>query len=259
MIETVDKECPVLSRENIQDDIKYLGTICQRAIQREQKGKYFSLTIDHWTSPNDETYSCLTVHWIDSGKMCWGVLAFEVFHGTTVGVELGKDFERVFNEYTFDLKFIVAVVTDTTGNMNTFGKYLGEKGVTHIYCMDRVLHLNAKHAFNDNNLPNSDNAMRAAQSLVEYSTKSTRVFNEYTFDLKFIVAVVTDTTGNMNTFGKYLGEKGVTHIYCMDRVLHLNAKHAFNDNNLPNSDNAMRAAQSLVEYSTKSTQAMDSL
>ena len=42
-------------------------------------------------------------------------------------------------------------------------------------------------------------------------------------------------------------------------VLHLNAKHAFNDNNLPNSDNAMRAAQSLVEYFTKSTQAMDKL
>jgi hypothetical protein len=61
-----------------------------------------------------------TVHWIESGKMCQAVLAFEVFHGTTAGVELGKDFERVFNEYTFVLKLIVAVVTDTTGNMNTF-------------------------------------------------------------------------------------------------------------------------------------------
>ena len=92
----------------------------------------------------------------------------------TAGVELGKDFEWVFNEYTFDLKFIVAVVTDTTGNMNTFGKYLGEKGVTHLYCVDHVLHLNAEHAFNDNNLPNSDNAMRAACSLVEFFTKSTQ-------------------------------------------------------------------------------------
>jgi hypothetical protein len=44
MIETVDK---VLSRENIRDDIKYLGNICRRAIQRELKGKYFSLTTDH--------------------------------------------------------------------------------------------------------------------------------------------------------------------------------------------------------------------
>jgi hypothetical protein len=48
MIEMVDKECPVLSRENnIWDDIKYLETICRIAIQRELKGKYFSLTTDH--------------------------------------------------------------------------------------------------------------------------------------------------------------------------------------------------------------------
>jgi hypothetical protein len=159
MIEMVDKEwCPMLSRENIQDDMKYLGTICRIAIQRELKGKYFSLATDHWISPNDETYSCLVVHWIESGKMCWAVLALKVFHGMTAGVELGKDFEWVFNEYTFDLKLIVAVVTDITENMDTFGKYLREKGVTHLYCVDHVLHLNAKHAFNDNNLPNSDNA-----------------------------------------------------------------------------------------------------
>jgi hypothetical protein len=32
--------------------------------------------------------------------------------------------------------------------------------MTHLYCvLDHVLHLNTKHAFNDNNLPNSDNAM----------------------------------------------------------------------------------------------------
>jgi hypothetical protein len=37
------------------------------------------------------------VHWIESGKMCWAVLAFEIFHGMTAGVELGKDFKRVFN------------------------------------------------------------------------------------------------------------------------------------------------------------------
>jgi hypothetical protein len=106
------------------------------------------------------------------------VLAFEVFHGTTTGVELGKDFVRVFNEYGFDREFIVAVVTDTTGNMNTFGQSLRDVGVTHLYCVDHVLHLNAKHAYNDDNLPNSDNAMRAARSLVEYFTKSTQAMDK---------------------------------------------------------------------------------
>jgi hypothetical protein len=44
MIKTIDTQCPVLSRENIQDDIKYVGTIFWIAIQRELRGKYFSLT-----------------------------------------------------------------------------------------------------------------------------------------------------------------------------------------------------------------------
>jgi hypothetical protein len=102
MIETIDSKCPVFSRENIQDDIQYLGMVCRRVIQRELREKYFSLTTDHWTSPIDETYSCLTAHWIENGKMCHSVLSFEVFHGTTTGVEVGKDFERVFTKYTFD-------------------------------------------------------------------------------------------------------------------------------------------------------------
>ena len=51
-------------------------------------------------------------------------LEFEVFHGSTKGELLGKDFMHKFDLYEFDLKYVVAVVTDTTGNMNTFGKYL---------------------------------------------------------------------------------------------------------------------------------------
>ena len=50
MVKTIDKSCPVMTRENVQDDIMYLGTICWKAIQRELKGKHFSLTTDHWTS-----------------------------------------------------------------------------------------------------------------------------------------------------------------------------------------------------------------
>ena len=116
--------------------------------------------------------SCLTAHWVESGRMHHAVLTFEVFCGSTTGVELGKHFQRVFDEYNFDLKFVVAIITDTTCNMNTFWEYLQQRGVAHLYCVDHVLHLNAKHAYNDANLPDSGNAIKAAHSLVEYFTKS---------------------------------------------------------------------------------------
>jgi hypothetical protein len=110
--------------------------------------------------------SCLTAHWVESGRMHHAVLTFEVFCGSTTGVELGKHFQRVFDEYNFDLKFVVAIITDTTCNMNTFWEYLQQRGVAHLYCVDHVLHLNAKHAYNDANLPDSGNAIKAARSFV---------------------------------------------------------------------------------------------
>lgn len=101
--------------------------------------------------------------------MCHAMLVFEVFYSTTMRLNLEKILlERVLNEYTFDLNFIVAVVGDTKYSkyMNTSEKYLRERGLAHLYnCVDHVLHLNTRHAFNANdNLPKSDNAMRAAHS-----------------------------------------------------------------------------------------------
>lgn len=119
-----EKSAEIFTRGHIRNDIEKLGEVAREALKRELKGKYFSVTTDHWTSPNNETYSCLTANWIQDGIMKRCVLAFEVFHGTTAGYELGKDFISKFDEYGFELSFVVAVVTDTTGNMNTFGEYL---------------------------------------------------------------------------------------------------------------------------------------
>jgi len=146
MMSTIDPFYPKTTTKAVRNDISYLGIVSREALKRELKGKYFSLTTNHWTSPNDETYSCLTAHWIENGMMHRAVLTFEVFSGTTNGHALGEDFVRVFNLYEFDLKYVVAVVTDTTGNMNTFGEYLRQRGVKHLYCVDHVLHLNAKLA-----------------------------------------------------------------------------------------------------------------
>jgi hypothetical protein len=61
---------------------------------------------------------------IVDGNLLRYVIHFEVHRGTTAGKELGKELINIFESYGFDTKFIVAVVTDTTGNMNTFGCHL---------------------------------------------------------------------------------------------------------------------------------------
>jgi hypothetical protein len=44
-----------------------------------------------------------------------------------------------------------------------------------------------------------------------------------------IVTCVTDTTGNMSKFGRFLEDMGVSHIFCADHVLQLTAKKAYLD------------------------------
>ena len=72
------------------------------------------------------------------------MLHFEHHMGRTKGTDLGRASSKIFDDYDFDLSYIVAVVTDTTGNMNTFGCYLQSKGVIHLYCVDHNLHLCAE-------------------------------------------------------------------------------------------------------------------
>jgi hypothetical protein len=145
-----------------------LGIVCQEAVKREFKGKCFSCTSDDWTSPSNETCSCLTAHWIEGGKMKRCAFTFEVFHGTAAGMELGKDSVKHFDACGFDLSFVIAVATDTTGNVNTFGECMRGKRVVHLCCVDHNLHQCALLAFKDDNLPNSENATEAARSIVGF-------------------------------------------------------------------------------------------
>ena len=174
MCTTLDSNAPKISQPKVRDEIKHLGDICKQAVQKELCGQYFALTTDHWTSKNNETYGALTAHYIDNSQLKRCVLHFEIHHGTTTGDALFANLEGVFESYQFDLSFVTAVTTDTTGNMNTFGRRLAEHGVTHLYCIDHNLHLNAKLAFDGSNLPGSGNAMKAARSLVEYFNSSTQ-------------------------------------------------------------------------------------
>ena len=178
MCKTIDPSAPTFSQPAIREEIKHLGDICKEAVKKELHGRHFCLTTDHWTSMNNETYGALTAHYIIDQDLKRCVLHFEVHHGTTKGDALFENLLNVFQSYEFDVSFITSVTTDTTGNMNTFGRRLEEKGVIHLYCIDHNLHLNAKIAFDDSNLPDSGNAMKAARSQVEFFNSSTQALDK---------------------------------------------------------------------------------
>jgi hypothetical protein len=141
-------------------------------VKRELKGKHFLCAANHWTLANNKTCSCLTAHWIKGGKMKRRALMFEVFHRAAAGLELGKDSVKHFDACGFDMSFVVAVVTDNAGNMNTFGEHMQEKGLAHTCCVDHNLHRCALLSFKDANLPGAENAIEAARSLVGFFARS---------------------------------------------------------------------------------------
>ena len=75
---------------------------------------------------------------------CW------LHEGDSESQTLQDDFlEELFKKCKFQTANIVAVVSDTTSNMNKFGTLLEKLDIPHIYCTDHVLQLTAKNAYLD--------------------------------------------------------------------------------------------------------------
>jgi hypothetical protein len=62
------------------------GRLTKEATQIEMEGQEVAWTTDHWTGPNDQTYSTVNMHFINanwSNVSC--ILDIKVFKGTTTG------------------------------------------------------------------------------------------------------------------------------------------------------------------------------
>ena len=94
------------------------------------------------------------------------ILDFDVHHGSSKGLDIGKGFILVFESYDFNLLQVICVLTDTTGDMNTFGRFLKAKGITHLYCVGHNINLTARLYSQDINLPGSESVMSSARKLI---------------------------------------------------------------------------------------------
>ena len=140
-----------ISSKTLRKEILVMGLMAEDAVCEEMRGKRVSYTSDHWTGPNDETYTTVTAHYIDTDvwemrSMC---LDFKVFSGRTTGENIYNDIQSVLEKFMGDFGFVQDTIgiTDTTGNMGKLGKFLREGGREHAYCTDHVFHLTASLAF----------------------------------------------------------------------------------------------------------------
>ena len=136
-----------IDSKSVRQMIHDIGAIAMSATEDELSKHVLCLTMDHWTSPRDDNYSAVTAHYIDKyWKLCRCLIDFKVWHGSTAGTLLADDLIRVCKKYSIHAN-VLQCITDTTGNMITFGRSLRSKDVEHGFCADHVFHLIAQMAF----------------------------------------------------------------------------------------------------------------
>ena len=62
MLDQIDTQCPTFDAQTIRSDIENLGELYKEAVKHELKGKYISITADHWTLKKIENCDMLRAH-----------------------------------------------------------------------------------------------------------------------------------------------------------------------------------------------------
>jgi hypothetical protein len=128
-----------------------LAHIGREKIKKTLQGQIFSATTDHWTSCRGHTYATLTVQYIEDFQVQNWVLAVYQFHGSTAHEQIVKDFKSQLEKWDISMENVPFLVTDTAAAMNLAGIVLQtatEDLIEHVYCLDHVIQLTAKLAFN---------------------------------------------------------------------------------------------------------------
>ena len=107
------------------------GRYAEKAMLLEMREHKIAWTTDHWTGPNDETYSTVTPHFITKDWLMEScVLDFKVSMGQTTGEEIYVDIQSVLGKYQGYSTVVLDTIEimDTTGNMGKLGQYYHANG-----------------------------------------------------------------------------------------------------------------------------------
>jgi hypothetical protein len=155
MFEPLNKKAPEIVNvdcKSIRKVVMLHGRLAKEATRINMEGQEVAWTTDHWTGPNDQTYSTVTAHFINtnwSNALC--IFDLKVFKGTTTSEAVYNDITHVSQKFQGNNTRVILDsigITDTTGNMGKLGQYCRENGRRHRYCTDHNFHPNAILAFN---------------------------------------------------------------------------------------------------------------
>jgi hypothetical protein len=157
-----------------------------KAIERLKvaiKGKYFSLTADHWTSLANENFGAITLHFIDNFKLKTHVLSCTKHENGGSAREMENQLALSMESWGLDRDCFIGIVTDTAANMNSLGREIegqwNTKYSRHLYCTDHTLQLTAVIAFSGSVAANnyaedsSVGCLKKARDLVFFVNSST--------------------------------------------------------------------------------------
>ena len=180
---------PEFGANDVKTRVSMLSKDYRKRIETTLKGEWVTLTTDHWTSPDKKSYCGLTAHWITShGKLESLTLGCFLYCLEDASAEnLREDFLiKLFEDSGLgNTVNVLAVVSDTTASVNRFGMFLEqlEQKIQHIYCVDHVIQLTAKMAYEDYNYESADadlvllgsvTTMKKARALVQHFTASNK-------------------------------------------------------------------------------------
>jgi len=149
MIATHNPQAKHMSNKKVKSIIINLDNAMRGRVIESMKGQSASFTLDHWTSKANENYTGITGHFIDDKwKLNSMSLGMFLHKGRTTSDELQKSFiDLHLNKLKLSATKVFSFTTDTTGNMNSFGRKLEDIGIAHIYCTDHVLQLTCKQCY----------------------------------------------------------------------------------------------------------------
>ncbi|KAL7576451.1 hypothetical protein ACA910_017961 [Epithemia clementina (nom. ined.)] len=128
-----------------------LAEIGRSRLQQAVKKSIKSITADHWTSRRGHTHATLTVQYIGENFAINNlVIAVNYYLGPTTGEQILLDFKKDLQAWEIGPKDIPFLVTDTDANMNVVGistERSKDDLMEHVYCLDHILQLIAKIAF----------------------------------------------------------------------------------------------------------------
>jgi hypothetical protein len=142
------------------------------------QNRYFSLTMDSWTSLANQGYTACTVHFVDKNSWKLHSLVLGIFEkkGPSTTIDNVSYVEQQLPLFDLHYKNMVAVVTDTEASRISAGRLFVENsgrvgGMTKWHgCVDHSLELVTSITFKD--LPVSEGTMSACRILINFFNSS---------------------------------------------------------------------------------------